>query len=93
MTTICVTRLSHTYSCYFQCTVVFIQAFLLSDVLFDPAAVEKRRRLATLEPFDEWEEVALKASHYFLLTATRGTVGQLLATAAEVKLGSSVVVG
>ena len=50
----------------------------MSDILFDPAAVTERRRLAALELFDEWEEVALKASHYFLLTATRGSLGNSL---------------
>src|ERR1700743_2248319 len=32
---------------------------------------EQRRVLEAIEPFDEWEEFALFASHYFLLLAER----------------------
>jgi hypothetical protein len=49
----------------------------LSDVLFG-LSVEELGRLETLELFDEWEELVLKSSHYFLLTATRGTCSSLL---------------
>lgn len=34
-------------------------------------AAEQRRSLDAVEPFDEWEEFALFASHYFLLVAER----------------------
>ncbi|KAL8695967.1 MAG: hypothetical protein Q9201_007884 [Fulgogasparrea decipioides] len=36
-------------------------------------AVDSRLRLNTLEPFDEWEEFALFASHYFILEAVKGS--------------------
>jgi len=41
---------------------------LWSDDAFTTPAV--RRRLDTVEPFDEWEEFALFAAHYFLLVAS-----------------------
>jgi tRNA wybutosine-synthesizing protein 4 len=41
---------------------------LWSDDAFTPSAV--RRRLDGIEPFDEWEEFALFAGHYFLLVAS-----------------------
>ncbi|PGH26975.1 hypothetical protein AJ80_01359 [Polytolypa hystricis UAMH7299] len=37
----------------------------------------QRRALDTFEPFDEWEEFALYAAHYFLLTATTQAGGAL----------------
>ena len=36
---------------------------------------EQRRALNEIEPFDEWEEFALFASHYFLLVATKDSEG------------------
>jgi tRNA wybutosine-synthesizing protein 4 len=41
---------------------------LWSDATFTPPAL--RHGLDTVEPFDEWEEFALFASHYFLLVAS-----------------------
>ncbi|KAF7655661.1 hypothetical protein LDENG_00052610 [Lucifuga dentata] len=35
---------------------------------------EERRRVETLEPFDEYEEWHQKCSHYFILTASRGSL-------------------
>uniref|UniRef100_A0A8C6W4G3 Leucine carboxyl methyltransferase 2 n=1 Tax=Nannospalax galili TaxID=1026970 RepID=A0A8C6W4G3_NANGA len=34
---------------------------------------DERRRVETLEPFDEFEEWHLKCAHYFILAASRGT--------------------
>ncbi|KXT00480.1 hypothetical protein AC578_4069 [Pseudocercospora eumusae] len=42
---------------------------LWSDPVF--LSAEERRRLDRVEPFDEWEEFALFASHYFLLYAEK----------------------
>lgn len=44
----------------------------------DPAAVTPDQRLAlnSVEPFDEWEEFILFASHYFLLTADRSSFSE-----------------
>jgi tRNA wybutosine-synthesizing protein 4 len=41
---------------------------LWSDDAFTPPSL--RRRLDTIEPFDEWEEFALFGGHYFLLVAS-----------------------
>lgn len=41
---------------------------LWSDDTFTPPSL--RRKLDTIEPFDEWEEFALFGSHYFLLEAS-----------------------
>ena len=41
---------------------------LWSDDKFTPPSL--RRKLDTIEPFDEWEEFALFGSHYFLLLAS-----------------------
>ncbi|KAH7089030.1 hypothetical protein FB567DRAFT_559567 [Paraphoma chrysanthemicola] len=41
---------------------------LWSDDAFTPPAL--RRKLDSVEPFDEWEEFALFAGHYFLLVAS-----------------------
>jgi tRNA wybutosine-synthesizing protein 4 len=41
---------------------------LWSDDTFTPPWL--RRKLDTIEPFDEWEEFALFGSHYFLLEAS-----------------------
>lgn len=41
---------------------------LWSDDAFTPPSV--RRKLDTIEPFDEWEEFALYCGHYFLLVAS-----------------------
>lgn len=35
---------------------------------------DERRRVETLEPFDEFEEWHLKCSHYFILAASRGDI-------------------
>ncbi|ORY09672.1 hypothetical protein BCR34DRAFT_367310 [Clohesyomyces aquaticus] len=44
---------------------------LWGDEDFTPAEI--RRSLDKVEPFDEWEEFALFAGHYFLLVASNGT--------------------
>jgi tRNA wybutosine-synthesizing protein 4 len=41
---------------------------LWSDDAFTPPSL--RRKLDTIEPFDEWEEFALFGGHYFLLVAS-----------------------
>ena len=50
-----------------------VQARNLWDVYQDPLFVpyEERIALDQVEPFDEWEELILFASHYFLLVAKR----------------------
>ena len=47
----------------------------LWELWSDPSflTAEQRRALDKVEPFDEWEEFALFASHYFLLIAERKT--------------------
>ena len=46
----------------------------LWEVWIDPSFLSLQKRLAMneVEPFDEWEEFALFASHYFLLVAVKG---------------------
>ena len=48
-----------------------VQARSLWDVFKDPLLVSYEERIALdqVEPFDEWEELVLFASHYFLLVA------------------------
>lgn len=50
-----------------------IESHSLWELWSDPTLLspEQRRMLDTIEPFDEWEEFALFASHYFLLLAER----------------------
>ena len=50
----------------------------LWDVWNDPTMVSIDHRLALndMEPFDEWEEFVLFASHYFLLVADQGSLMQ-----------------
>lgn len=45
----------------------------LWDLWSDPSFLSSRQRIALnlVEPFDEWEEFALFASHYFLLVASQ----------------------
>lgn len=47
----------------------------LWDLWGDPSFISafKRAALSDVEPFDEWEEFALFASHYFLLLATKNS--------------------
>ena len=52
----------------------------------------ERRRLDGLEPFDEWEELALKAAHYFLLTAAKGNIKSLLTHLQLNKVGTGASV-
>ena len=47
-----------------------MQVHTLSDVFFNLSG-EERRRVETLEMFDEYEEFFLKCSHYFVLVATK----------------------
>ncbi len=47
---------------------------LWSDEAFTPTVT--RRRLDTVEPFDEWEEFALFGGHYFLLLASNVETGK-----------------
>jgi hypothetical protein len=54
-----------------------LQGFLLSNVFFELER-DELDRLKALELFDEWEELVLKSSHYFVLTATRGSCSFLL---------------
>src|SRR5271156_5877915 len=53
-------------------TTVRVQS--LWELWSDPDFLSPSQRLALdkVEPFDEWEELALFASHYFLLTAHTG---------------------
>ncbi|KAH8728730.1 hypothetical protein GQ44DRAFT_757142 [Phaeosphaeriaceae sp. PMI808] len=51
---------------------------LWSDDEFTPPTL--RRRLDTIEPFDEWEEFALFCGHYFLLVASNAELGKLSET-------------
>lgn len=51
----------------------------LWDLWSDPSFLSSKQRLALnkIEPFDEWEELALFASHYFLLVAVKGAEGSM----------------
>nr|XP_005999146.1 PREDICTED: tRNA wybutosine-synthesizing protein 4 isoform X2 [Latimeria chalumnae] len=44
----------------------------MNEFYFGFIPKEERKRLETLEPFDEFEEWHLKCSHYFILTAFKG---------------------
>lgn len=50
-----------------------IESHSLWELWSEPTILspEQRRMLEAIEPFDEWEEFALFASHYFLLVAER----------------------
>lgn len=50
-----------------------IESHSLWELWSEPTLLspEQRRMLEAIEPFDEWEEFALFASHYFLLVAER----------------------
>lgn len=52
-----------------------VSARNLWDLWSDPSFIsaEQRRQLDLVEPFDEWEEFALFAGHYFLLVATNAS--------------------
>jgi hypothetical protein len=54
-----------------------LQGFLLSNVFFELER-DELDRLKALELFDEWEELVLKSSHYFVLTAAKGSCSFLL---------------
>lgn len=51
----------------------------LWDLWSDPSFLSSEQRLALnrIEPFDEWEEFALFASHYFLLVAIKSPEGTM----------------
>ncbi|KAL8946463.1 MAG: hypothetical protein Q9222_007143 [Ikaeria aurantiellina] len=55
------------------------KAQTLWDLWQDPLAVssEERLRVNRVEPFDEWEELALFGSHYFILEATKSPNARL----------------
>ncbi|XP_056145974.1 tRNA wybutosine-synthesizing protein 4 [Lampris incognitus] len=46
----------------------------MNDFYLGVVHQEERRRLESLEPFDEYEEWHQKCSHYFILTASRGSL-------------------
>ncbi|XP_005746375.1 tRNA wybutosine-synthesizing protein 4 [Pundamilia nyererei] len=46
----------------------------MNNFLFGLVPEEERCRLESLEPFDEYEEWHQKCSHYFILTASRGSL-------------------
>uniref|UniRef100_A0AAQ4P4P0 tRNA wybutosine-synthesizing protein 4 n=1 Tax=Gasterosteus aculeatus aculeatus TaxID=481459 RepID=A0AAQ4P4P0_GASAC len=52
-----------------QCVCLDMNHFYLGMV-----PEEERRRVESLEPFDEYEEWHQKCSHYFILTASRGSL-------------------
>ena len=56
-----------------------VHARRLWEIFHDPQFVtyEERIALDEVEPFDEWEELVLFASHYFLLIAKHNPAGQL----------------
>ncbi|KAI1007285.1 tRNA wybutosine-synthesizing protein 4 [Podosphaera aphanis] len=54
----------------------------------DFLSTDERIALDTVEPFDEWEEFALFANHYFLLTARSNKSCQILNTRAPVETPS-----
>ncbi|XP_037344203.2 tRNA wybutosine-synthesizing protein 4 [Pungitius pungitius] len=61
-----------------QCVCLDMNAFYLGML-----PEEERRRVESLEPFDEYEEWHQKCSHYFILTASRGpSMAQTLLTPA-----------
>lgn len=46
----------------------------MNDFFFGLVPEEERCRMESLEPFDEYEEWHQKCSHYFILTASRGSL-------------------
>ncbi|XP_059199036.1 tRNA wybutosine-synthesizing protein 4 [Centropristis striata] len=57
----------------------------MNDFYLQLLPEEERRRVESLEPFDEYEEWHQKCSHYFILTASRGSLmAQALLTHAPV---------
>ncbi|KAM4687228.1 tRNA wybutosine-synthesizing protein 4 [Rhinophrynus dorsalis] len=54
-----------------RCRVLDMNQFSLSCV-----PVSERLRIEALEPFDEFEELHLKCSHYFILVASRGSLSE-----------------
>ncbi|RXN29035.1 tRNA wybutosine-synthesizing 4 [Labeo rohita] len=46
----------------------------LNQFYFDLLPEDERQRVSGLEPFDEFEEWHQKCSHYFILTASKGSV-------------------
>uniref|UniRef100_UPI0037E8DBA5 tRNA wybutosine-synthesizing protein 4 n=1 Tax=Semicossyphus pulcher TaxID=241346 RepID=UPI0037E8DBA5 len=70
-----------------QCVCLDMNEFYLGLV-----PEEERSRVETLEPFDEYEEWHQKCSHYFILTASRGSLmTQALLTPAPVSPVPSIV--
>uniref|UniRef100_A0A673ICS7 tRNA wybutosine-synthesizing protein 4 n=1 Tax=Sinocyclocheilus rhinocerous TaxID=307959 RepID=A0A673ICS7_9TELE len=61
----------------------------MNQFYFDLLLEDERQRVEGLEPFDEFEEWNQKCSHYFILTASKGSVtNQALLTLAKGKLVS-----
>ncbi|XP_075437173.1 tRNA wybutosine-synthesizing protein 4-like, partial [Ascaphus truei] len=54
-----------------RCRVLDMNEFSLSLV-----PMRETLRIETLEPFDEFEELHLKCSHYFILVASRGSLAK-----------------
>ncbi|XP_016895624.1 tRNA wybutosine-synthesizing protein 4 [Cynoglossus semilaevis] len=64
----------------------------INDFFFGLVPEEERRRIESLEPFDEYEEWHQKCSHYFILTASRGSsLAQALLSAPPVSVSSPVI--
>uniref|UniRef100_A0A673IG50 tRNA wybutosine-synthesizing protein 4 n=1 Tax=Sinocyclocheilus rhinocerous TaxID=307959 RepID=A0A673IG50_9TELE len=64
----------------------------MNQFYFDLLLEDERQRVEGLEPFDEFEEWNQKCSHYFILTASKGSVtNQALLTLAKGKDFSLVV--
>ena len=71
----------------------FVQARSLWDIFHDPHFVtyEERIALDEVEAFDEWEELVLFASHYFLLVAKQGPDIKLTRTSPIEEIQSPVM--
>ncbi|XP_030068607.1 tRNA wybutosine-synthesizing protein 4 isoform X2 [Microcaecilia unicolor] len=52
------------------------QVINMNEFHFNFISRSDRRRIETLEPFDEFEEWHLKCSHYFILVASKGSLIQ-----------------
>ncbi|CAH2226302.1 tRNA wybutosine-synthesizing 4 [Pelobates cultripes] len=52
-----------------QCRIIDMNEFTVTCI-----SVAERIRVESLEPFDEFEELHLKCSHYFILVASRGSL-------------------
>nr|XP_033790156.1 tRNA wybutosine-synthesizing protein 4 isoform X2 [Geotrypetes seraphini] len=50
------------------------QVINMNEFYFNFISRSDRRRIETLEPFDEFEEWHLKCSHYFILVASKGSL-------------------